>query len=254
MSKFRCKECRDEFSDRAEADFHSYDAHNMEYEDCIEEIEETENLAVIEENPEETPIDEGLTEEEFDEKKILGVLEKAFENDYFTEEEKHEVMSRLMGMETGHDKKFPVKPTTKDLCTKSYKAYIEDLADPESQICRFCGQEWSRISEEEKVNLEKESLSFAKQHKSLQGKFSMIRVYHCKAKHPAIWKFIQYLFGVPKKSAYPDKQKTFVSNPEHCSENLENLSKEELAEKIGGDPELRKAFFKKWLLHLKKKK
>ena len=41
MREYRCKECGDTSTDVSEADFHSYDAHNMEFEDCFE-LEETE--------------------------------------------------------------------------------------------------------------------------------------------------------------------------------------------------------------------
>lgn len=239
--KYKCKECRDEFSDAPEADHHAYDVHNMEFEDVIEQIE-GENLAVSEE---ETPDEaSAVSEEELENRNRAKKAVSAFMAGELYDTEEKMVLSRLMGQTTGkaHDKKFPEKSDTSNAFRLQYKSLVERLSDERAISCPACGKLWRTIEEDLKENL-----GFGDQHKNLEGRFPRIRLIHIKAEHSSILRFIKSIFSMGADEI-KDSRPSTTGNPE----NVSALSKEELAEAISEDPELRKKFFKQWMKRLQK--
>ena len=233
--KYRCKECQDEFAEEGEADFHAYDAHDMDFEECIMEIEE-ENL--VEDSPEdEESLDESSskTEREVATEVFLENFDKIKDKTL-----EGQVLSVALGQSVGSNKKFPRKVSTKEAFKAFYEKAVEKLLDEKTIACPMCGKQWKTIFEDMKENLT--------QHEKLEVKVPLMRMTHVKAEHKALWRVVQHLFG---KSAedMPDTRPSTVPNPESCSE----LSREELAETIGKSPELRRQFFRKWLESLKER-
>jgi len=234
--KYRCKECGDEFIDIGEAEFHSYDFHEREFEEIMEILEE-ENLT-IDDTPEET---ENLDESEaITEEEVRGAIILENYDQIEDETTKKQVLSVALGQSTGHDKKFAKPVKTSEAFKEAYSRIIEKLQNEESVACPICGLEWSRIEEDMKENL-----GFDTQHSNLEGKFPVVRIHHIQASHPSIWKLLAYLFEIPEKTEV-GVQKVQVSNPESCS-------KEELAQVISESPELRKEFYREWIKKLQKR-
>lgn len=242
--RFKCKECQETFVDAPEADHHAYDVHNMEFEDVIEQIE-GENLAVSEETPDEAS---AVSEEEKQNlERAMIAVDKFMKGELFSVQEK-QLLSRLFGQVTSstdkkaHDKGFPEMRKTKNVIEKQFRSIVERLSDVEAISCPACGKLWSSIEEDLKENL-----GFGDQHKALEGKFPRIRLIHIKAEHPSIMKFIKSIFSMGADEI-KDSRPSTTGNPE----NVSALSKEELAQRIGEDPEKRKAFFKEWMKRLQK--
>jgi len=247
MKKYRCRKCQDTFTDIGEADFHSYDAHNLEFEDCIREIE-GENL--VEDSPEENPSEiDSMTEEELKNKARAVVSVDQYMEGELSETEAKMLISRLMGQTTGkkHDKVFPEKANTSNAFEKQFRSIVERLSDTESISCPLCGELWSTIKESSREYL-------GEQHKNLEGKFPLIRIHHIKTKHIPIWNLIKNLFGMGADEI-PDERPSTTPNPESTSitENPSEFTKEELASKICEDEETRRKFFREWLRRLNRK-
>jgi len=249
--KYLCKECQTEFSDEGEASFHSYEIHNMEFEDCIKVLEEE---SLVEDSAEEHPSEvDSMTEEELKNLARAKVAVDSYMESSLSETEEKMLLSRLMGQagdksvdKKAHDKVFPEKANTSNAFEKSYQHIIERLQDPQSTVCDLCGKEWEQIAQEEATILSDE--------KSKVG-VPLTRIIHIKTKHVPIWNLIADLFGMPAQKI-PDERVSTVPNPESVSatENPEKLSKLELAKAISESPELRKQFFRKWMLKLQEDK
>lgn len=237
-----------------EVDGRIFDSEDEAIQYCAEEMISTANITEIEEeeiignSPEK---DESLDESgAVTEREKQGAIILEHYNEIKDKTLKGMVLSTALGQETKHDKKFLPKRTTENLVKESYRFYLEELADEDSKFCRFCGREWTRIAKGMKENLE----SLTKQHQELETPLPIIRVFHVRAKHPQIWSFIKDLFKIPESQKFKHAGEPYTSNPESCSgEDLENLSAEEIGERIGKDPELRRKFFKEWMLRLQKK-
>ena len=240
--KYLCKECQTEFSDEGEANFHSYEIHNMEFEDCIRVIEEE---TLVEDSQEGNPSEiDSMTEEELKNLARAKVAVDSYLEGELSETEEKMLLSRLMGQTTGkaHDKVFPEKANTSDAFEKQYQHIIERLQDPQSKVCDLCGREWEQIAKEETTILSEEKTKVG---------IPLMRVMHIKTKHVPIWNLLADLFGMPAEKV-PDERVSTTPNPENVSatENPEELSKEELASAISESPELRKEFFRKWMKKL----
>jgi len=71
-----------------------------------------------------------------------------------------------------------------------------------------------------------------------------------KSKHKSLWRVLKHLFGTSAQDIPDEGRVSTTPNPEQCTEKL---SKEELAEELSKNPELRKQFFRKWLQTLKER-
>ncbi len=194
---------------------------------------------ILSEEDEVVPDEESaMTEEE------VKTLAKAHVYDELDTTEKKQLLSSLLGYSTGkaHSKKFSEKVTTSNAVQKAYQHLLEKLQDDNSISCPICHQLWEKILPQEAENLG--------QNEELQVGIPVMRLIHVKTKHIAVWNLIKGLFG-KDASEIPDYRPSTTPNPESCSEDPEDLSNEELAEKIGSSEELRKEFFREWLRRLK---
>jgi hypothetical protein len=133
------------------------------------------------------------------------------------------------------------KVSTKEAFKAFYEKAVEKLLDEKTIACPMCGKQWKTIFENMKENLA--------QHSELEVKVPLIRLTHVKTEHKALWRVVQHLFGKGAEDM-PDTRPSTVPNPESCSEKL---SKEELAQELSTNPELRRQFFRRWLQTLKEK-
>lgn len=167
--------------------------------------------------------------------------------------EEKQLLSRLLGQvgdksvdKKIHDKVFAPRSTTRTAFKDYYTNVIEDLQDESKIACPQCGKLWSDISEDLKENLA--------QNEQYEVGIPLIRLHHVKASHPSIWKLISDLFGKSSEEITDERVST-TPNPESCSDDEpEKLSKEQLAERINSEEELRHQFFREWLRRLKKRK
>jgi len=182
--------------------------------------------------------DSAITEREMEARVILDNYDKIED-----ETTKTEVLSVALGLSRGQDKKLPKQIPYTEAFKAYYERAVEKLQDERMIACPICEKLWKTIYENMKENL-------AEQHKELEVKVPLMRISHIKAKHKGLWRVLKHLFAIPEKKKLPHEQETYTSNPEHCSEKL---SREELAEKLAENPELRKEFFRKWMKTLQEK-
>lgn len=212
-------------------------------------FEDGEEETSIEENPEETPSKtECITEEELVQKANARTLLENID-EIEDETDKTAVIQKALNLtqdkrEKTSVKYFEPKETTETYIKNRYQKLIDRLSDVDSKVCPICNREWSTLSKDT------EDLT---QHKELEGRFPMIRIQHIKSKHPSIWKFIKDLFKISEGSQLPHHGKYWSSNPESCSEEETELSREELTSEIISNPKLRKLLFERWIQKKKKR-
>lgn len=244
--KYLCKECQTEFSDEGEANFHSYEVHSMEFEDCIQVVEEE---TLVGDSSEENPSEiDSMAEEELKDKIRAKLSVDAYMNGELTDTEEKMLISRLMGKASdksvdkkAHDKTFARPVKTSEAFKEYYAGVIEKLQDESMIACPVCGGLWESLAKEETTILSDEKTKVG---------IPFNRIMHLKLKHEPIWNLIKSSFGVSAE-AIPDARVSTTPNPENVSAtNPEELSKEELAEVISESAELRKQFFRKWMKKL----
>lgn len=244
----------------------------------VSEEEKEEKLEVInEEDLVENPDKDSVitTDEEQEEIKSFRYLVEHW--DEISETDKKQFLSVAFGHETGHKQRF--KDKTKLVEGKVDGLLKKDIGKPLAQYhldkmiksieygeCPICGEHHSQIQFYEGVDLPQE-LSFwkpdlkpikgnppvfEKQAKAKSPKMFTkeakikVTIQHIKSRHPKIYDLIKDLFEKEESERrYDDTEKT--DQAQHLSkENLEELSKEELAERISENPELRAKLFRMW--------
>lgn len=136
-----------------------------------------------------------------------------------------------------HDKVFEQKSSTRTAIPRAYQSVVERLTDSRCITCPLCHKEWSVIAE----NL------------SLESSDPKVRQTHLRTEHIDLWNVLQGLFGIGSDEI-PDERVSTAPNPESCPDDEPGkLGKEELAERISSDEELRHQFFLKWMLKLQGK-
>lgn len=232
---------------------------------------------VIEESPEENPIEDSEIkdslvgkpdkDEVIDETTLIEKLavKKALETfDEWDDTAKKEILQQALNLsDKSRVKVAKLKATPKRIAMENYveekyRKIVEDLADRErTTVCPICNRPFEEGLTAEELSFWKPDLhpikgrpdTYEKQSKKhdpklpkvLENVFPRIRQIHVATKHPAIWEFIKTMFGVPKEM--PHVAEPYASNPESCTEDL---SREELTEEISRNPELRNQLFRKW--------
>lgn len=197
-----------------------------------EELSETS----IEESPEETPDEDSVaTDEEIDE--LTTLLEGIEDYQHLPKEDRDMVLEQVLPSK----KKLKDDVKTSNLMEKLYEDAIQKLSDKESWVCPYCHKDLQA-----QAGLNNEQLA-------VDPRYAKVR--HLKDAHAYLFEEMKRLFITPAK---PERaEEPFTSNPESCSEtedlDLETLSKEELAQKISENPELRRQFFKGWKRKLEQK-
>jgi len=232
----------------------------------------------IEDGPEESPSDEGLTERE-----NQGAIILEHYGEIKDETLKGMVLSTVLGQTsisddpTVHDKHFQGRRTTENEIREHYERLVEDLQDEKSECCPLCHLAWFKLSKEYLENLNKKKFSMKKYpnqfcigshdwsatHGMMKGrvkqitkgsKVGIIRQIHCRSQHPEIFKTLQEagLFQIGKSN---DDKPESCSKPEELSADqsgisdnkvfLEQLSKK-AEEGLDLTPEERKRMFDLW--------
>ena len=226
--------------------------------------DETENLA-----EKEVPVEEtAMTQEEFEElQQDNKLVENYSELDDTT---KKIVLSRIAGKVTGkpHNKKFNESVKTGEAVEKAYGNVIEQLQNPNIEQCPVCGLHISQdqifggfnrqvISELKgeklaKVDTKNKYLtggaSWRKANKMIKSPRQQLRDVpvskiiekHIRLKHKILFSELESIFNQWKQDEHGN---LLPSN----KKNVEHLSREELAEQIESNPELRRKFFRSWM-------
>jgi len=251
-----------------EGDIEAYCKEHPEDPECKRHRKEIhEEEAVIEDNPEESPDEDGEVLEERTLVEKLAV-EKALETfGEWDDTAKAEIIQQALSVtdktreKPARLKGAPKHSTIESYVKDQYQKLVEVLADSDTKVCPICSRPFEEELSTEQLSFWKPDLTpikgrpdtYEKQSKKhdpklpkvLENQFPRIRLIHIKTKHPAIWEFIKTMFEVPKEM--PNVVEPFSSNPEACSEeNLEELSREELTAEVVKSPELRKQLFHIW--------
>jgi DNA-directed RNA polymerase subunit RPC12/RpoP len=243
--KFRCSECSEEFESLDEWDLHAetvHDGQEVTYELIDENLElneeEKENLTIEDSGEPEEILDQ---ETSMTEGEVRGAIVLQSYSNIEDETLKKEILSVALGQSTEHNKKFAEPVKTSDAEVRFYEEALGKLLDKNSVACPYCGLSWERLYGE--IKGKKEELS----KEEIEKSFPTLRILHVKSEHKGVYELIKGLFtpereegddALPSGELMPNQ--TGAPNPEQCTEEL---SKEELAEAISSDPELRRQFY-----------
>jgi hypothetical protein len=159
--------------------------------------------------------------------------------DELDETTKKMVLSRLAGQVTGHDQVFRETPTTEDIEKRgAYVKYM--LRKIEEGMCPACEVHYSQLSTAQGLH--------GKTAEELKGELVEL---HMLSKHKELYEILKEFTSpreegdteLPSGELMPNQ--TGAPNPEQC--NLENLSRDEIAEMLTKDPDALKRFYKRAL-------
>lgn len=196
---------------------------------------EEEELSEIDDTEEEKPEEEGsISEEDLDELKEFKEAVEDYEE--FPKEDKDIIFEKVLQYK---DYSLPEKKATEFLGELGRDA-LAKLTNEETWICPFCNKD---VRELAKLNNEgfSESAKIAK--------FLHFKNYHKELYETIVREFIPQK---PERNEPPSGEllphQKGSPNPEACSESeKEELSKEELAEEISKNPDLREQLYRKWI-------
>jgi hypothetical protein len=205
----------------------------------LEKLTQEKKEETISEIEEDTPSDVGSSSER--EVDARGAIEMY---DHLDDATKAQVLSVSLGLETGSDKIFKRPMSTKE-ALENYVSRFKELVEEGS--CPVCRVNYSQLASSKQMDI-----GTADENKSV-----CIQE-HLSQAHPAVWSIISSEFTHEKEigdTALPSGKlmphQTGSPNPEQC--NLENLSREELAEMLSKNPESLKQFYKRAFLKMQGK-
>ena len=141
-------------------------------------------------------------------------------------------------------KKYDDNLTTSNYIKEYYLRGYESLIDNSISSCPYCQRDWNLIKQE--LSNAKENLSFQTQNKEFESPDLQIRETHLFYHHVPVAKLL-YSLGIIQQ--FIDVNGNLVpTNPK----NVHNLSREQLAQAIQENPELRRKFFRRWVKSLQK--
>ena len=204
--------------------------HCIEEDISLEEIEELEeeSLSIDVTSEEEENLDEetAVTEEEMN-----GVIVLENYNQIKDQTLRKQVLSVALGQSTGHDKKFSKPLKTSEIPEEYMQQFVQKISSGQCPVSS-CQLHWSQLN----VDLSESAKEELKEQLVLG---------HIESEHPKIYEFLKELFPIP--GTPKDKREVphaVTSNTEQCTDS-EKLSREELADAIKADPELRRQFYLK---------
>jgi len=145
-------------------------------------------------------------------------------------------------------KKYDETLTTNNYIKEYYLRGYESLIDKSISSCPYCQKGWNYIKQE--LSNANENLSFETQNKEFESPELKIRETHLFYHHIPIAKLLHSL-GIIQQFKMVDSTPSegahlAPTNPK----NIHNLSREQLAQRIQENPELRKKFFRGWIKSL----